>query len=100
MSFSLFLLKRHLSEFMREIRCIFFVRNPAPQAEVEIFGEKLSDQKTNFIGSGSLLMMLACSFKNERSFYIKNNTIVEGSYEGHGSQANAGIARRIGHRRY
>ena len=49
--------------------------------------------KCSHFGSGSLLMMLACSFGNERSFYIKKNPVVEGSYEEHGSQANAGIAR-------
>ena len=47
------------------------------------------------VGSGSLLMMLACSLKDERSFYIKKNTVVEGSCEEHGSQANTGIARWI-----
>jgi hypothetical protein len=38
-------------------------------------------------------MMLACSFGNERSFYIKKNPVVEGSYEEYGSQVNAGLAR-------
>jgi len=40
-------------------------------------------------------MMLACSWRNERSFYIDEKTFVEGSYEEHGSQVNAGIARGI-----